>query len=64
VFFAPALPLEEVLTQQVQEILLQADLQDLLQSENVSFEYEKCHYLWFKFGIFVWRNLGLKEWLL
>jgi sugar/nucleoside kinase (ribokinase family) len=31
-------------------------------SENVS--SEKCHYLWFKFSLLVWRNLGLKEWLL
>jgi hypothetical protein len=39
--FSHQLPLEEVLIQQEQEILLRVVLQDLLQSENVSFENMK-----------------------
>jgi hypothetical protein len=65
VFFAPALPLEEVLTQQEQEILLQADLQVFTQSENVSFENMKNAIIYgSNLASSVWRNLELKEWLL
>jgi hypothetical protein len=63
VFFAPVMPLEEVLIQQ--EILLQADLQ-IYYTKRKRFirKHEKRHYIWSNLASSVWRNLGQKEWLI